>query len=998
MSAECVVASTPVLLSSEPSDVQWSHALVPEATLMFRTLSSLDGEWSAWSRCRQRRGSLFGSARTLARIPATHIDGQLEVRPFLRRRESHADDEADSGDDLEPAGGTMFFILLSNPVVVEEAMMFLDETSKVPAGASGRHDEAAAGAAGRAGLFRSLFPFARGRRAEREGAPETSRAETRASTSTEGGRRRSARLARRAREGNASRDERGSSLSNEDDPEGRAARRARRAAEWDAELKRVAQLMFDDACTVETMRGGCEDAAASGLLHLLRRFGNKAIAATRAPGFDLTALEFLPPARCMENIAACGCPDTLRTLVGLIGIAEDRASGLGDILFGSPELSADHSAWLPLHTAAVTSVSISRWDSVAAVEFVCMMVGSCQNARLWMGGGSGGAARAQDDDSSAPHSEASFVSSIGGVGFGDKTRNGSGAGSDFGGEEPNLVNLKRLKNQPPRLPDPFRLSRPNGANGANGRHAERHRHRHEDVGFPAEYAPPSVRAGVKDFYEAAATVAVVHADYAAMDAVASVTASLVEQVQRSNGGNTVGGMEYLVQLGALVKPPLNLNEVIQRCMASSLSDSRLSWMACNLLSDEVCRAALQLIYEEGATAAVWRPFPRHATVRALMHCLGWLDEAVLAEKREKRLRNVDASERDATGPGPGPGPGPSLCSDDSFFGSDTAGFGAGRAFVHRHSNRINRAVKSRGPRSADGPRSVDERAFDAFDADGENNARAALASAYAEFAERARRFGDTVVRPLLQQTPWNTQKVGLLTFQDAEVETQWLEAREQDSLRRERVFALLVLVVFFFALFLPADASARDDVGKSAHTLGVYSPAKLVPVLFALTFLVGTSRVSFVPGSNLSPAKKQLLVCAFRVAHAATSLPATCAFASALDAPRSIFESSIFDIFASPARRARLAALVFAELFLPFAFTVRFSRSLPTRAACLVMTRLSFGAWTRTNNVVGFDAPADVFLRGGALAALAAWTYVREYHDRFSFLMRFFNPGKRKVA
>jgi hypothetical protein len=976
MSGECVVASTPVLLSSEPSDVQWSHALVPEATLMFRTLSSLDGEWSAWSRCRQRRRSLFGSARTIASIPATHIDGQLEVRPFLRRRESHADDEVDSGDDLEPAGGTMFFILLSNPVVVEEAMMFLDETSKVPASSSGRHDEAAAGATGRAGLFRSLFPFARGRGAERDGAPGTSRAETQASTSTEGGRRRSARLARRAREGNASLVSRSSSLSNEDDPEDRAARRARRAAEWDAELKRVAQLMFDDACTVETMREGCEDAAASGLLHLLRRFGNKAVAATRAPGFDLTALEFLPPARCMENIAACGCPDTLRTLVGLIGIAEDRASGLGDILFGSPELSADHSKWLPLHTAAVTSVSISRWDSVAAVEFVCMMVGSCQNARLWMGGGSGGASRgAQDDDSSAPHSEASFVSSIGGIGFGDKTRGGAGAGSDFGSEEPNLVNLNRLKNKPPRLPDPFRQHRPNGA---RGRHAERVS-RHEDVGFPAEYAPPSVRAGVKDFYEAAATVAVVHADYAAMDAVASVTASLVEQVQRSNGGNTVGGMEYLVQLGTLVKPPLNLNEVIQRCMASSLSDSRLSWMACNLLSDEVCRAALQLIYDEGATAAVWRPFPQHATVNALMHCMGWLDEAVLAEKREKR--RLSACERDATGPGP------SLYSDDSFFGSDTAGFGTReRALSNRHSNR--RA--GRTPRSADW-RSIDE--HDPFDADGERNARAALAS---NLAERARRFGDIVVRPLLQQTPWNTQKVGLLTFADAEVETQWLEAREQDSLLRERFFALLVLVVFSFAL--PADASTTDDV-SSAYTLGVYSPAKLVPTLFALAFLVGTSRVSFVPFSNLSPARKQLLVCAFRVAHAATSLPATYAKnANPLDAPRSIFESSIFDVFASPACRAALAALLFAELFLPFAFAVRFSRCLPTRAACLVTTRLSFGAWTRTNDVAGFDAPADFFLRGCAFAALAAWSYVREYHDRFSFLMRFFNPGKRKVA
>jgi hypothetical protein len=359
--------------------------------------------------------------------------------------------------------------------------------------------------------------------------------------------------------------------------------------------------------------------------------------------------------------------------------------------------------------------------------------------------------------------------------------------------------------------------------------------------------------------------------------------------------------------------------------------------------------------------------------------MGWLDEAVLAEKREKR--RLSASERDATGPGP------SLYSDDSFFGSDTAGFGTReRALSNRHSNR--RA--GRTPRSADW-RSIDE--HDPFDADGERNARAALAS---NLAERARRFGDIVVRPLLQQTPWNTQKVGLLTFADAEVETQWLEAREQDSLLRERFFALLVLVVFSFAL--PADASTTDDV-SSAYTLGVYSPAKLVPTLFALAFLVGTSRVSFVPFSNLSPARKQLLVCAFRVAHAATSLPATYAKnANPLDAPRSIFESSIFDVFASPACRAALAALLFAELFLPFAFAVRFSRCLPTRAACLVTTRLSFGAWTRTNDVAGFDAPAEVILRYGAVAALAAVRYVREYHDRFSFLMRFFNPGKRKVA
>jgi hypothetical protein len=470
---------------------------------------------------------------------------------------------------------------------------------------------------------------------------------------------------------------------------------------------------------------------------------------------------------------------------------------------------------------------------------------------------------------------------------------------------------------------------------------------------------------VKDFYEAAAMVAVVHTDYAAMDAVASMTASLVEQVQHSNGGATVGGVEYLAQLGALVKPPLSLNEVIQRCMSSSLSDSRLSWMACNLLSDEVCSAALQLIYEDGAATAVWRPFPQHVTVRALMHCLGWLDEAVLAEKREKRRLGVDASgEREHSSRGAS-----SLHSGDSFFGSDTAAF-RGRAFSSRH-----RAHERRGgaPRTADRPRSIDERArmFDAEHRGGD--APTGIASACADLAERTRIFGETVARPLLQQTPWNTQKVGLLTFADAEVETQWLEARERSTLRRERVCALLILVVFGFAL--PADAGAAP-----ASATWPYSPARLGPALFALAFLAGTQNgdglFGFAP-LRLSPATRQLLVCAFRVAYATASAPASFSFAS---------------------RRARLAAPLFAELFLPTAFSARFSRAMPTCVACLVTTRLSFGAWTRTNDVAGFDAPAEVILRYGAVAALAAVRYVREYHDRFSFLMRFFNPGKRKVA
>jgi hypothetical protein len=46
------------------------------------------------------------------------------------------------------------------------------------------------------------------------------------------------------------------------------------------------------------------------------------------------------------------------------------------------------------------------------------------------------------------------------------------------------------------------------------------------------------------------------------------------------------------------------------------------------------------------------------------------------------------------------------------------------------------------------------------------------------FVERVKRWCDTTARPIFQQTPWNTQRFGLMTFKDKTVETEWMEERE----------------------------------------------------------------------------------------------------------------------------------------------------------------------------------------------------------------------------
>ena len=77
---------------------------------------------------------------------------------------------------------------------------------------------------------------------------------------------------------------------------------------------------------------------------------------------------------------------------------------------------------------------------------------------------------------------------------------------------------------------------------------------------------------------------------------------------------------------------------------------------------------------------------------------------------------------------------------------------------------------------------------------------------------------------------------------------------------------------------------------------------------------------------------------------------------------------------------------------------VSFKKHGATSLVCSVFSKLRFGMWHGCQNIHGFDSGYDLIIRATTFVVLSASLYIREYHDRFSFLMRFFAPGKAKIA
>ena len=154
--------------------------------------------------------------------------------------------------------------------------------------------------------------------------------------------------------------------------EGRTSRWSKSSVDDSEEqaLLDLARLLFDDSCDAVALMDGCELSGGQGLLHLLNAFGRRLLrlgsrdangdangdtnGAPRSAGRDpqtqtsqsletaLRASGRFGRSRVMREVAEYGCPDTLRQLFELIGIADDiGAPGLGEALFGGADVPVD---------------------------------------------------------------------------------------------------------------------------------------------------------------------------------------------------------------------------------------------------------------------------------------------------------------------------------------------------------------------------------------------------------------------------------------------------------------------------------------------------------------------------------------------------------------------------------------------------------------------------------------------------------------------------------
>ena len=473
-------ATKRLLLSSESNVVEYPIKVSPGAELRLRL-----GDEPM--RCTTYR-SLF-TGRPCARVPATNADGVLVVQPF------HSGDGPDGPADI-PAGPAAHIILVSDPILFEEAAMFLKQ--RPTRGGSVRAKS------------RSVF----------SSAPQPSiSSDAHKNRSTE-------------------------------------------------ELLYLAHLIFDDDCDIDDLRGGCEAAGRLALLHLLRLFGVKLIAAAERIGYDPKVLSRLNPPRTMNNVAACGCPDTLRALLAIIGLADEQCDGLGETLLGGPDVPVDTGAvgdssrWTPLHTAALSSSSPQNVDVTAAVELCLTMVGACDDPHAWT---NSTWRRRRSDLQSRLREDENF-------------------------EEAAVDDLIQFVRGLVDLDD-------TGSTTTDGYvRSDDYEVLATDAVSPYSVASAEVRNAIHDLYHSATELAVNSVSSAAMSAVGE---------QRSSE-----------------RPPLEYDDAMRHCMRARANPAT-TWMASTILGDDACWETLCLIYECGAgSAAVWRTFPLKETMRALMHCLG----------------------------------------------------------------------------------------------------------------------------------------------------------------------------------------------------------------------------------------------------------------------------------------------------------------------------------------------------------------------------------------
>jgi len=386
--------------------------------------------------------------------------------------------------------------------------------------------------------------------------------------------------------------------------EGRTSRWSKSSVDDSEEqaLSGLARLLFDDSCDALSLMDGCELSGGQGLLHLLNAFGRRLLRLgrddragnnTHSAGRDpqtqtqtsesletaLTASKRFGRSRVMREVAEYGCPDTLRQLFELIGIADDKENGLGESLFGGADVPVDRTLWTPLHVAAAASAAGGEDSTGAATELVRAMIGGCKDPHAWTRGVAVGGVRA---DQYGVYRGFTGVDLDPGVDLNpgddlDDAEDGDGGSvaewdSDTTGETLTIPSRDYSRNN-------------SSARGV--------------APPPRDLAGEDAQCAVHDLYTSAAELAV-----SALGAVATATAE-----------------PFLGEL-----PQSVLEDALRRVIESE-RDPTLTYLSSLILQDDQCWATFSYIYSlTRGSAQVWLAFPLAPSVDATMRCLGWNGE------------------------------------------------------------------------------------------------------------------------------------------------------------------------------------------------------------------------------------------------------------------------------------------------------------------------------------------------------------------------------------
>ena len=357
---EQAMLPAPGLLTSMPSVVKWPGELPLDAELT----ACLGGQPLPHTRNK--------ATNNIIHLPPTGKEGLMVVQPF---RGPGADR---CGVVVQPAGPALYLIGVTDPLLMEEVEMFVKKAvMSTPDEEEHEEEENEEGA-----------------RASRDGAPATLHDDwdwasvvfPRGYDEPQRlGREIVARWRRRGKRMVARGELASDSTAGATMARG-AATRVQDAVLW------IAHQMFDDDCGVDDLVSGCEMAGDAGLFRLLQRLGSKLVdkaeeLAHRDP--ERFASFRSVPSCIMQRVAMVGCPESLRSLFTVIGLAEERWSGLGEVLFGNPSTAVGvlgcELGWTPLHTAAVMTSSPAIPASTATQ--CCTMLLSCaRDPHVWMHG------------------------------------------------------------------------------------------------------------------------------------------------------------------------------------------------------------------------------------------------------------------------------------------------------------------------------------------------------------------------------------------------------------------------------------------------------------------------------------------------------------------------------------------------------------------------------------------------------------------------------------